>query len=71
MTGMSIRSSTKRVRLAASPLMVAVALGLLGPSVLEEEDAAPSSIGRTPDDVELGAMVDALTQDIRRETLGE
>lgn len=68
---MSIRSSTKRVRLAASPLMVAVALGLLGPSVLEEEDAAPSSIGQTPDEGDLGVMVEVLTQEIRREAFGE
>jgi hypothetical protein len=30
--------SRNRFRLAASPLMVAVALGLLGPAALEEEE---------------------------------
>lgn len=34
---MSIKPSVRRIRLAASPLMVAVALGLLGPAALEGE----------------------------------
>ncbi len=38
---MDLRSSTRRIRLAASPLVVAVALGLLGPAALEEEEGGP------------------------------
>ena len=38
---MDLRSSTRRIRLAASPLVVAVALGFLGPGALEEEEGEP------------------------------
>ncbi len=31
------------IRLSASPLLVAVALGMLGPAVLEEEEETPSA----------------------------
>ena len=64
---MSIGSSTRRVRLAASPLLVAVALGLLGPAVLEDEDSTPSSIERTPSDGELSTMLEAMTRDMKHE----
>ncbi len=48
------------MRFAASPLLVAVALGLLGPAALEEEDdleeltfdAAPLASGDAPSDPE-------------------
>lgn len=62
---MTLQSSTKRIRLAASPLVVAVALGFLGPAALEEEDLNPSSDCRNPDNQELSEMMSAMTQDIR------
>jgi hypothetical protein len=63
---MSIGSTTKRVRLAASPLIVAVALGLLGPGVLDEEEFTPSDV-RSPSDSELGDMLTAITHDLQDE----
>lgn len=41
---MDLRDSTRRIRLAASPLVVAVALGFLGPGALEEEEGEPSGL---------------------------
>jgi hypothetical protein len=47
---MDLRSSTRRIRLAASPLVVAVALGFLGPAALEEEESGlPSLEGQHAD----------------------
>lgn len=58
---MDLRTSTRRIRLAASPMVVAVALGLLGPSVLEEEDATLSSW--EPQRTELPAQKEEKQQD--------
>lgn len=41
-----------RIRLSASPLMVAVALGMLGPAALEEDEEIPTT--QQPDDLRLG-----------------
>ena len=53
------------IRLSASPLLVAVALGMLGPAALEEEEETPSA-HRPDGDQDLDRMdVSGLMEDLR------
>lgn len=50
-----------RIRLSASPLMVAVALGMLGPAALEEDEDMPTT--QRPEDDDLTASLDTASLD--------
>ncbi len=65
---MDLRSSTRRIRLAASPLVVAVALGFLGPGALEEEEGEPSGLEGIRADLPPVEASDSLVEQVLAET---